>query len=167
VPHPLDEERPRPCPGQEPHRGGGDAEGDLRPRQTRAEAERQWDTLADALREKQDKRGAFMDASRDDVLACMDFPRGHWTRIAGTNPLERVNREIKRRADVVGILPNDDAIIAPGACVAPPGPRSPFAVGALMRETNHGWTVARPYMSLETLARVTDNPTVRPPAVAT
>jgi putative transposase len=63
-----------------------------------------------------------------------------------------VNREIKRRADVVGIFPNDDAI----NCL----------VGALMLETNDEWTVARSNMSLETLARVTDNPNVRLPAVA-
>jgi hypothetical protein len=75
------------------------------------------------------------------------------TRIASTNPLERVNREIKRRADVIGIFPNDDAIVR--------------LVDALMPETNDEWTVARRYMSLETLARVTDNPAVRLPAVAT
>jgi transposase-like protein len=120
--------------------------------ETKADAEAQWDTVADALREKQDKLGAFMDASRDDVLAYMDVPREHWTQIASTNPLERVNREIKRRTDVVGIFPNDAAIIR--------------LVGAIMLETNDEWTVARRYMSLETLARVTDIPNVRLPAVA-
>jgi putative transposase len=81
-----------------------------------------------------------------------DLPREHWARIASTNPLERVNREIKRRADVIGIFPNDDAIIR--------------LVGALMLETNDEWAVARRYMSLESLARVTENPNVRLPAVA-
>jgi len=80
-----------------------------------------------------------MDASRDDFLAYMDFPREHWAQIASTNPLERVNREIKRRTDVIGIFPNDDAIVR--------------LVGAIMLETNDDWTVARTYMSLETLAR--------------
>lgn len=121
--------------------------------ETKADAEAQWDAVADALREKIEKLGAFMDASRDDVLAYMDFPREHWAQISSTNPLERVNREIKRRADVIGIFPNDGAIIR--------------LVGALMLETNDEWTVARRYMSLETIARLTDNPTVRLSAVAT
>ena len=120
--------------------------------QTKADAAGQWDVVADALREKQPRLGALMDASRDDVLAYMDFPREHWAQIASTNPLERVNREIKRRADVVGIFPNDEAIIR--------------LVGALMLETNDEWTVARRYMSLETLARVSDTANIRLPAVA-
>ena len=70
--------------------------------ETKVEAETQWDIVADALREKQPKLGALMDSSRDDVLAYMSFPREHWTQIASTNPLERVNREVKRRADVIG-----------------------------------------------------------------
>ena len=119
---------------------------------TKAEAEKQWDIVADAFREKQPKLGALMDASRDDVLAYMSFPREHWTQIASTNPLERVNREVKRRSDVIGIFPNDGAIVR--------------LVGALMLETNDEWAVARRYMSLETLARVTDNPNIRLPAVA-
>ena len=120
--------------------------------ESKADAEAQWDTVADALREKNEKLGAFMGASRDDVLAYMAFPREHWAQTASTNPLERVNREIKRRADVIGIFPNDGAIIR--------------LVGALMLETNDEWAVARRYMSLESLARVTDTPNVRLPAVA-
>ncbi|SNX75351.1 transposase-like protein [Cereibacter ovatus] len=71
--------------------------------ETKAEAEAQWQIVADALREKQPKLGALMDSSRDDALAYMSFPREHWTQIASTNPLERVNREVKRRADVIGV----------------------------------------------------------------
>lgn len=54
-----------------------------------------------------------LDASREDVLAYMDFPREHWAQISSTNPLERVNKEVKRRSDVVGIFPNDAAIVRP------------------------------------------------------
>ena len=120
--------------------------------ETKAEALTQWGVVADALREKQPKLGALMDASREDVLAYMDFPKEHWAQIASTNPLERVNREIKRRSDVVGIFPNDASVVR--------------LVGALMLETNDEWAVARRYMSLETLARVMNTDRVRLPAVA-
>ena len=120
--------------------------------EARAEAMMQWDVVADALREKQPKLGALMDASREDVLAYMDFPKDHWPQISSTNPLERLNKEIKRRSDVIGIFPNDDAIAR--------------LVGALMLETNDEWTVARRYMSLETLARVANTDTVRLPTAA-
>lgn len=121
--------------------------------ETKAEAEAQWNVVADALREKNHKLGAMMDASRDDVLAYMDFPRHHWAQISSTNPLERVNKEIKRRSDVVGIFPNDAAIIR--------------LVGALMLEQNDEWAVARRYMTLETLTSIVDDAPVRLPAVAT
>ncbi len=119
--------------------------------ETKAEAMTQWNTVADALREKQPKLGAMMDASREDVLAYMDFPKEHWPQIASTNPLERLNKEVKRRADVVGIFPKDEAIIR--------------LVGAQMLEINDEWAVARRYMSLEALARVLHTDTVRLPAV--
>lgn len=120
--------------------------------ETKADAMAQWDAVADALRDKQPKLGAMMDASREDVLAYMDFPREHWPQIASTNPLERVNREVKRRSDVVGIFPNDQAVTR--------------LVGALLLETNDEWAVARRYMSLESLARVLNIQNSRLPAVA-
>ncbi len=100
--------------------------------ETKADAEAQWDAVADALREKRPKPGVLMDASREDALAYMDFPREHRPQIAGTNPPERVNREIKRRSDVIGIFPDDEAIVR--------------LVGALMIETDDGWAMARRHM---------------------
>src|SRR4051812_18131082 len=82
--------------------------------QETAEAARaQWAAVADALRERFPKLADLMDGSREDVLVYMAFPREHWVQIASTNPLERLNREIKRRSDVVGILPNDPAVAPP------------------------------------------------------
>jgi transposase-like protein len=119
---------------------------------TKAEAFAQWDKVADALRAKHDKLGALMDASREDVLAYMDYPKEHWAQIASTNPLERVNKEIKRRADVVGIFPNDEAVLR--------------LVGALMLEQSDEWAVSRRYFSLESLARLADTDPCGPPALA-
>ena len=81
-----------------------------------------------------------------------ELPREHWAQIASTNPLERVNKEVKRRSDVVGIFPNDAAIIR--------------LVGALMIETNDEWAVARRYMGLESFARIRNTDNRRLPAVA-
>ena len=119
---------------------------------TKAEAFAQWDKVADALRERHAKLGALMDASREDVLTYMDYPKEHWAQIASTNPLERVNKEIKRRADVVGIFPNDEAVIR--------------LVGALMLEQSDEWAVSRRYFSLESLARLADTQPHQLPAVA-
>jgi transposase-like protein len=119
---------------------------------TKAEAFAQWDKVADALRAKHDRLGALMDASREDVLAYMDYPKEHWAQIASTNPLERVNKEIKRRADVVGIFPNDEAVIR--------------LVGALMLEQSDEWAVSRRYFSLESLARLADTRSPQLPTVA-
>ena len=118
--------------------------------ETKPEAVTQWNTVAGALREKQPKLSAMMDASRDDVLAYMDFPKEHWPQIASTNPLERLNREVKRRADVVGIFPNDDAIIR--------------LVGAWMPEINDEGAAARRSMSLEGLPGILHTDAVRRPA---
>jgi len=121
--------------------------------QESAEAAReQWHQVADALREKYPKLAAMMDESRDDVLAYMDFPREHWAQIASTNPIERLNGEVKRRSDVVGIFPNDKAVVR--------------LVGALMLEQNDEWAVCRRYMTLEGLKPVSDDPLIKLPAVA-
>jgi transposase-like protein len=65
--------------------------------ESKQEAFEQWNKVADALREKDAKLGELMDAAREEVLAYMDFNKDHWTKISSTNPLERLDKEIKRR----------------------------------------------------------------------
>jgi transposase-like protein len=110
----------------------------LRPGQREA-AKVQWRKVADQLRPKLAKLAAFMDEAEDDVLAYMSFPAEHWSKIHSTNGLERLNGEVKRRTEVVGIFPNDDALIR--------------LIGAILLEQNDEWAVQRArYMTLETMA---------------
>ena len=116
------------------------------------DAHEQWRHVADALRERYEKLAVMMDGSREEVLAYMAFPKEHWPQISSTNPLERVNKEIKRRADVIGIFPNTAAVIR--------------LVGALMLEQNDEWSVSRRYMTLETIGTLSDIPRISLPALA-
>jgi transposase-like protein len=119
-----------------------------------AEAARtQWRLVADQLRPKVPKLAALMDAAEPDVLAYMSFPKDHRPKLHSTNPLERLNGEIKRRTEVVGIFPNEAAITR--------------LVGAILLEQNDEWAVQRArYMTLETIAPLSDDPIVKLPAVA-
>ena len=69
-----------------------------------------WQRVTEMLRKQFPSAVPVMEAARDDVLAFLHFPQEHWRKIWSTNPLERLNKEIKRRTNVVGIFPNDDAI---------------------------------------------------------
>ena len=121
--------------------------------QDTAEAARtQWRTVADQLRGKFPKLGTLMDDAEHDVLAFMAFPKAHWPQIYSTNPLERLNAEIRRRTNVVGIFPNDAAITR--------------LVGAMMLEQNDEWSLNRRYMQLEGLQSLCDTAPTRMPAVA-
>jgi transposase-like protein len=110
-------------------------------------AKTQWRRVADQLRPKVPKLAALMDEAEPDVLAYMTFPAAHRARLHSTNPLERLNGEIKRRTEVVGIFPNEAAITR--------------LVGAILLEQNDEWAVQRArYMTLETIAPLSDDPIV-------
>jgi putative transposase len=113
----------------------------------------QWRKVADQLRPSLPKLAAFMDEAEPDVLAYMAFPAAHRTKLHSINPLERLNGEIKRRTDVVGIFPNEAAITR--------------LIGALLLEQNDEWAVQRArYMTLETIAPLSESAAVSLPILA-
>ena len=110
-------------------------------------ASQQWRSVADQMRPKLPKLAGLMDDAEPDVLAYMAFPKEHRAKLYSTNPIERLNGEIKRRTNVVGIFPNEAAITR--------------LIGAILLEQNDEWAVQRGrYMSLETMAPLSDNPIV-------
>ena len=113
----------------------------------------QWRKVADQLRPRVPKLAALMDEAEPDVLAYMGFPAAHRVKLHSTNPLERVNGEIKRRTEVVGIFPNEAAIKR--------------LVGAILLEQNDEWAVQRArYITLESIAPIGDDPLVSLPTLA-
>ena len=109
--------------------------------------------VADQLSPKLPKLAILMDDAEADVLAFMSFPAAHRPKLHSTNPIERVNGKIRRRTEIVGIFPNEAAITR--------------LVGAILLEQNDEWAVQRArYMTLETIAPLSDDPIVKLPAVA-
>ncbi len=115
-------------------------------------AHAQWRVVVEQLRAKFPKLAAMMDGAEYEVLAFMDFPKEHRAKIHSTNVLERLNGEVKRRSDVVGIFPNENAITR--------------LVGAILLEQNDEYAIQKRYMSLESLATMSENPPIRLPAIA-
>jgi transposase-like protein len=114
-----------------------------------AAASTAWRHVADQLRPRLPKLAALMDDAEADVLAFMNFPRAHWPKLHSTNPLERLNKEVKRRANVVGIFPNEASVRR--------------LVGAILLEQNDEWQLQHRYMTLETMNGMNEEPTAEGP----
>jgi putative transposase len=108
--------------------------------------------LIDAFDTSHPKLTDLMRRAEDDLLAYKIFPREHWVKIRGTNPLERLNKEIKHRTNVVGIFSNEAAVTR--------------LVGALMLEQNDEWAITQRYMILETVAAICDTTPMDPATIA-
>ena len=103
-------------------------------------ARKVWRGMADQFRARWPKLGRLLDESEHDVLAYLGFPVQHRTKLHSTNPLERLNKEVKRRADVVGIFPSEPSILR--------------LIGAVLLEANDEWQLQHRYMQVEAMAEL-------------
>jgi len=113
-----------------------------------AAAREQWRRVADTFRARYRRLADLLDGAEADVLAYLAFPAGHWRQIWSNNPLERLNKEVKRRTDVVGIFPNTAAVVR--------------LVGCTLAEQHDEWQAARRYFSAGSIAKLTPGEEVGP-----